>query len=335
VSSDLNNLRPAFNAWVHRLALLTVGWTALVITFGGKTKSQEAGLSIAEPVYYTFHWDWLFVPNLSAEYTHRVLVPILGVFTLLLALHFLFKDPRPGMKKLAVGLIVGLGVQGVFGALTVKYFAKSHTSIPHAVLGQIFLCLVVSAAVLTSKYWLSDRKVTGSPLQPPLFKLCRALVIMVFIQLLLGAAIRHDNRGEVLVAGREMVFIWHLVAHVMGAIGVGFFLTRVIIRINRQHKNIPELYSPTRWLMILLGVQILLGTKAAILKMMTISNADAPPTMRIIAATIHVLIGATMLATAVALMLRARRLVEFDANAQPAAEVTTGTKPASTVGSAA
>lgn len=326
--SDSINLRPTFNAWVHRLALLTVAWTVLVITFGGKTKSQEAGLSIAEPVYATFHWDWLFVPNLSAEYTHRVLVPILGVLTVTLAGALLVRDRRPGLKKLAVALVLGLVAQAVLGALTVKYFAKSHTSIPHAVFGQIFLCLTVSAAVLTSQYWLSDRKPLGSPLQPPLYNLCRALVIMVFIQLLLGAAIRHDNRGEVLKSGREMVFIWHLVAHVMGAIGVGFFLTRVIIRINRQHKAISELHSPTRWLMILLGLQIVLGTKAAILKMLTINNAEAPPTMRIVTATIHVLIGATMLAMSVALLLRAKRLIVFDENALPATEDSAGGKTA-------
>ena len=80
--------------------------------------------------------------------------------------------------------------------------------------------------------------------------------------------------------------------------------------------------------LILLGLQIVLGTKAAILKMLTINNAEAPPTMRIVTATIHVLIGATMLATSVALLLRAKRLVVLDENAKPVAEDAAGGKTA-------
>jgi heme a synthase len=316
----LQSQRPPFSPFVHGLAVATTAWTVLAMTLGVKTKSQEAGLTIAEPFFIQWKWDWLFVPNLNAEYSHRVLVGVLGVLTLLLAGALLAKDSRAGVKKLAVWLVIALLAQAVLGYMTVKYFARASTSIPHAVLGQIFLALATSAAVVTSRYWLSDREPVKGQLYPPLYRLCRALVIMLFVQLLLGAAIRHDNRGEALVAGREMTFIWHLVAHVMGALGVAFFLVRVVIRINRHHKEIAELRGLMRTLMVLLGLQILLGTKAAILKLMTIAQADAPPTMRVVTATLHVLVGAGMLAAAVALMLRAKRLVTDDFAPLPSRE---------------
>jgi heme a synthase len=301
--------RPPYSAYVHALASFTTVWAVLVIVFGGKTKSQEAGLTIAEPIYYQWQPDWLRVPNLNAEYIHRALVPVLCAITLLLVLSILFKDPRRSMKKLAIGLFFALLAQAMLGALTVKYFARSQTSIPHAVLGQIFLSLAASCAVLTSRYWLSDRPVAPSTQSPSLYRLCRALTIMVFIQLLLGAALRHDNRGEAFQEGRDFVVISHLVAHVMGAMGVVFFMVRVIIRINRHHRDIPELFKMLRPLEILLGVQLLLGIKAAVLKLITVQQAGNPPMMRVITATLHVLVGAIMLAMCVALMLRARRLV--------------------------
>lgn len=312
-----------YNRTIHLLAQVAVVLAFLVICLGGTTKSKEAGLTIPQPVYYEWHYDWLFVENLNAEYTHRAVVPILSAVTLLLAGLVLVKDSRSSVKKLAVFAVVVLLMQAVLGALTVQYFAKAQTSIPHAVLGQIFLCLIAALAVTTSPAWLSDKKAVRSPGAMSVQRLGLYCIIALFMQLLLGAALRHDGQAAALRSGQPSVFVWHLCAHIMGAFAAAFFIARLISRVFQQHRGLPEIFKPTRLLMMLLGVQLLLGMGSAALKVLTLEQYDWPPFSRVLVATTHLATGAMMLALSVVITLRAHRFTEpvaaeaSDASADP------------------
>ncbi len=301
------DVMPAHNPWVHRLAVLGSCWAFLVVCMGGTVKSREAGLTIPQPFYYQWHYDWLFIQNLNTEYIHRALVPILTGLTLAVVGMVLWKDTRKSVRTLACFLVVGLFAQAFLGYLTVRFFAHAQTSIPHAVMGQTFFCLMVSMAMMTSKSWMSDAPALPSQNSPSLYRLAVYCVIAVGVQLLLGAALRHDDQGAAIRNGRSFVFVWHLIAHIVGAFTVTFFIFRVISRVFNFHRPQKELLWPARMLMILLSFQFLLGPGAAALKILTIEDYNMPPLERVVVATVHLAIGALLLALSVTLALRARR----------------------------
>jgi heme A synthase len=304
---DTRASAPSYHAPFHMLTMLLAGWAFLVICLGGTVKSREAGLTIPQPLYYQWHYDWLFIQNLNTEYIHRALVPILTVLTLLVVGHVFFRESRRSVRTLAAFMFAGLFAQAFLGYLTVKYFAHAQTSIPHAVLGQTFFCLAVAMAIMNSKSWLSDKAAVPSESSPSLCRLGVYCVVAVGVQLLLGAALRHDDQGAALRNGRSFVFVWHLIAHIAGALAVVHFVVKLLIRVFRQHREQPEIMQPARALMMLLAAQFLLGPGAATLKVLTLDESNTPPLERVVVATVHLAVGALILACCVVTALRAKR----------------------------
>jgi heme A synthase len=312
MADSTSNTGAVYNRGVHLLAKITTVFAFLVVAMGGMTKSKEAGLTIAQPVYYDFHWDWYFIENLNTEYTHRSLVAILSGFTLALLVAVFLKEKRSSVRKLAVGAFLTLIAQAVLGAMTVYFLAKMKTSVPHALLGQTFFALAVSMTLLTSKSWIEAPAPQRSTENPPLKKLATWAVIAIVIQILLGGALRHDNQAEAMRQGHFGVFAWHLMAHMTGMLVVVYFISRILMRVFRDHRGQPEILGPARKIMMLLGVQILLGFGAGILKVVTLDEANSPPALRVAVATTHLVVGALILAFTVVLALRAHRHIQID-----------------------
>src|SRR5687768_8066974 len=128
-AAKLNSGAPAYHAGLHRLAQVVAGWAFVVIFFGGKTKSKEAGLTIPEPVFIKWMPEWFTVENLSAEYTHRVAVGLLSVLMLSLFAWLMVRGQRTA-KILGGVAFATLIAQAVLGALTVHYLTKAQASIP-------------------------------------------------------------------------------------------------------------------------------------------------------------------------------------------------------------
>jgi heme a synthase len=262
MSEQSNSQNAPYNGGIHGLSWFVAVLAFVVVCLGGATKSKEAGLTIADPVTFAWMPEWLTTENINAEYTHRIVAFLLACSTLLLMGLILTKENRSAVRKLAVSAFLAVVAQAVLGALTVKFLAKAHTSIPHAVLGQSFFCIAVCLICVTSRAWISGAKQTQEEGSPSMRKLGVWLMIAIVVQLLLGAALRHDNKAEALRNGNESTFIWHLVAHVLGAFAVLFFAARVMSRVFRQHREIKTLLTPTHALMGLLTLQIGLGATA-------------------------------------------------------------------------
>ena len=85
-------------------------------------------------------------------------------------------------------------LQGVLGGLTVRFLLPAPISIGHAGLAQLFFCLTVSVALFTSPH--VDR---ARPRRLSMTRACdRALVgltALIYLQILLGATMRHTGRG--------------------------------------------------------------------------------------------------------------------------------------------
>jgi cytochrome c oxidase assembly protein subunit 15 len=305
---------PAPAGWhrgLYRLALVVVPLTLLVVLLGGKTKSKEAGLTIAEPFMFTVDFNLFWIENISAEYSHRAAVLLLSIGVLSLTVWTHISSTSATARRLTRWLAGLVLAQAVLGALTVHFMAKPHASIPHGVLGQVIFALAVSLAVVTSKKWLTPAPAPLAEDHPGLRRLAFYLLIALFVQLLLGAALRHDNKGATLRSdGGIFSFIWHLVAHLCGAFAVIVCAARVISRVFSRYRQVPGLVSSVRWIMILLTVQFALGLGAAVAKVMysrTFEEADAPPPIRVLVSTSHQTLGAIILALSAVLLLQARK----------------------------
>jgi heme A synthase len=294
---------------LNYLARFVAVWAFVVVLLGGTTKSKEAGLTIPEPFIMKWIPEWFHVANLNAEYTHRVSVGILSISALLLMGWILAKDTRKAVRRLAVGLIGAILAQAVIGAMTVYFLAHAPTSIPHAVLGQTVFALACCLAIMTSRKWIQPRQPVVTTERPTLRRYTVLLLAAMYVQLLLGGALRHDDKGEVLRNGHTYIFVWHLIAHIAGAMTVTYFLARVLMRVFRQHREQAELMKPAKILMMLLTFQLLLGVGAAACKILYASyeESNSPPEIRVWTATAHVAVGALMLATCFVLSINAFR----------------------------
>lgn len=130
-----------------------------------------------------------------------------GVGLVALSVHRIWPRCEPSSNWLrrlgwiAFGLVV---LQGILGGLRVVLF-KDQIGILHAALAQIFLAVVCSIALFTSKLWIRTHSTTAPhvamPHLPPVavFRgftvLLVAITSTIFLQLLLGAAMRHQHAG--------------------------------------------------------------------------------------------------------------------------------------------
>jgi len=285
----------------------------LVILLGGKTKSLEASLTIAEGFILSWRPEWLWTANISAEYTHRISAGFFGVMVLLFTLWAFVSERRKYVKMIAAATLFSVVSQAVLGVIAVNNLAPAKFTIPHAVLAQIVFALTCCLACFTSRTWTSDVQPAQETHAKSLRRLGVWLLIAVFIQLLLGAAIRHDDKGAVLRDGREHIFLWHLVAHIGGAFFVVYRVLLVAIRVFREHRQHKALLTPTKWITYLLTLQFILGIVAAILKAafsVDYDLANAPPASRVFFATAHQVTGAVIFGLSAVVTVFAYRLLK-------------------------
>ena len=185
-------------------------------------------------------------------------------------------------------------------------------SVTHACLAQVFLGVVVALAVCTAPGWQRRPAFWIEPKQPALHVLAAITAGMVYLQLILGALMRHMGAGLAipdfpLAFGRlvppldSTAVVLHFV-HRLGALVVTLCVGWTVARILSQYRTERRLLHPALLLVGLVLLQLTLGaltiwTRRAVLPM-----------------TAHVAVGAAVLATSVVLTLRAARLIAVSAS---------------------
>ena len=200
------------NPWLYWFAVLTALATLALIGIGGLVTSHEAGMSVPDwPTTYGYNM-FLFPINkwlggIFYEHSHRLLASLVGLMTTILAVWLWLKDSRPWMAWLGVAAFLLVVAQGVLGGLRVTMHMDS-LGIYHATIAQLFFVLTCAIALFTSRWWMNlQTGRAGSP-QPadgamgtslPTSKSLRTLVlattILIFVQLIIAAAMRHQHAG--------------------------------------------------------------------------------------------------------------------------------------------
>lgn len=204
--------------WLNRFVWLLCLATVFLICSGGMVTSKGVGLAVPDwPT--TFGYNMFLFPvskwvgGIFFEHTHRLIASAVGLMTFVLAVWMWFAGRRQSRRS--VGLLAiwlwlaenrrsvrSLGLlafalvflQGVLGGLRVTML-KDEIGIFHACLAQAFLGLLVIIALATAKCWqsLSDNFVDLSKLRA-IKSLAVFTTIAIYIQLALGATMRHQHR---------------------------------------------------------------------------------------------------------------------------------------------
>lgn len=183
---------------LHLWACLTLAATFLLIWSGGIVTSKGVGMSVPDwPTTYGYNM-FLFpfskwVGGIFYEHSHRLIASGVGLMTLVLAMWTLLVDPRRWVKILGASVFLAVCLQGLLGGLRVTLY-KDELGIFHALLAQSFLCAIGILCVATSAKFLRGEWDMFNP-DPVLRNLVLGTTATVFIQLGLGATMRHEHAG--------------------------------------------------------------------------------------------------------------------------------------------
>ncbi|MDE2999708.1 MAG: COX15/CtaA family protein [Gemmatimonadota bacterium] len=309
--------------WLHRFSVFTAGATLFLIFAGAMVSSTGSGLAVPD---WPLSYGMLFPPMVGGifyEHGHRMVAAFVGILTTVLAVWLWRREERRWLRNLGVAALAAVVLQGLLGGLTVLYLLPTWISVSHACLAQAFFCLTVGIALFTSAGWQAAAEPMPETGGAPLKWLAAAGTAVVFVQLVLGALMRHTESGLAipdfpLSFGRLIPPFSELTvdatdpfpisietfrarvaihfAHRAWAVVVSGFLVWTAYRVLRMHRNRPELTRPSVVLFALLLVQLTLGA-------LVIWTGKA-----VSITTLHVVVGAMALAASLVLTLRVWRI---------------------------
>lgn len=283
---------------LHRLAILLACLTVVLLVAGALVTSNEAGDSV--PDWPLSFGRWLirsnnFVANVRYEYSHRFIAGVVGLTTLILAVWAYLGERRSWMRKLGLVALIGVVAQAAIGGMRVWFPEyKALIAVPHALVAQSFFAVVISIAVFTSRSWRSPHQVKPDDKGLPLRRLVGTTVLVVLIQLVLGAGFRHQAFG--------------IIPHIVGAVVATVLIATTVVAVVRRYRDEGYLVRPARLAIALLVVQLGLGVAAYLARLG--AAADPQPLEPMISLTVaHLVVGALTLATVVVLTLRCYQVV--------------------------
>ena len=299
------DLRPRASVWHHRYATLVAACTVLLIAAGASVTSTDSGLSVPDwPT--TYGWNMFAFPlskmvgGIRYEHTHRLIASTVGFLTILLAAWTWRVESRRWVRWLGAACLGAVILQGVLGGITVLFFLPPAVSIGHAGLAQIFFCLTLTLALVTSPGWKA-----ASVDDPLLRRVATTTTVLIYTQILIGAAMRHNAAGLAIPDfpwsfGHAIPPIWDPriavnFAHRVGALVVTLAILATSSHVLYHHRGRRELVRPAVLLLGFVAIQVTLGA------FVIWSRRD------VVVNTLHVVNGAAVLGTSLLLALRAWR----------------------------
>jgi heme a synthase len=296
---------------LHLYSRLVAACTLLLIVAGAMVTSTGSGLAVPDwPTTYGYNM-FTFPPSkwvggIFYEHGHRLIASTVGFLTVILAVWIWRVEPRAWLRRLGFLALAAVIVQGILGGLTVRFFLPAPISIGHAGLAQLFFGLTVGIALFTSRGWQQhygqrpDVRVDGT-----LRKLTIATTALIYLQILIGATMRHTGAGLAipdvpLAFGGLLPPRWDAgiaihFAHRVNAVVAAIVAIATAAHIWYHHRDIRALVRPVTLLVLLIAIQIALGA-------FVVLTGRAVPVN-----SAHVAIGALVFVTSLVLTLRTHR----------------------------
>lgn len=264
-------------------ARLTAGSAFFLLIAGGLVTSTGSGLSVPD---WPLSFGSAFPPMAGGvlfEHGHRMAAGAVALLTFGLTFWVWKTEPRLWVRGLAGAAAGAIVLQAVLGGLTVLLKLPPQVSISHACLGQaVFYMLLVLADA-------SGEEAQGKAPET-LWRLGAATVAAAYLQLILGALLRHTGLGAA----------WHIGWAAAVAVAVALLASRTL-----GSTGLRFLRRPALALSVLLPLQLALGFASYLVR----RSPFLPVDFRYAAAvtTAHLGVGALLLGAAVVLTVRAYR----------------------------
>jgi len=277
------------------------------------------GVGLAVPDWpTTFGYNMFLFPvskwigGVLFEHTHRLIASTVGFLTIILAIWLWRTEDRPAVRKLGLLAVGGVILQGILGGLRVTML-KDQIGIFHACLAQAFVGLIVLIAIVTTNSWRSLAPDVDLRKIVPIKTLAIATTIAIYLQLALGATMRHQHKDLAILdfptangawipdtsaaalakinawrdaralSDVDAVQIWLQMAHRFLAVLIGIAVIAFCIRVVKDASHMTALRRLSIWWVVLFFFQFTLGA-------WTIWSNKAADV-----ATTHVAVGAIML----------------------------------------
>lgn len=278
-----HSLAVAYRPVLFWLGLASLVWITLLLYAGGFTTTIRAGMAFLDWPLSNGSINpegWLQDRDMAAEHSHRLLGMVMGLLSIALCVAaFRFKAAR-AVRRMGVALVILVVAQGLLGGLRVlldqlnlqidhNLYAQSF-AVAHATTAQLFLCLLVSFVVATSRSWIErDAGFAQRPADSvPAWGLaaCATLVL----QLVVGAVMRHAHaglaiptfpltpHGTLVPPVFDFAIAVHF-AHRVGAMVVTVAIVGFCARIWTNPASRRALGGSAVGLLALLALQVLLG----------------------------------------------------------------------------
>lgn len=191
-----------FLGWFCAFALL---WTILLLKAGGFTTSIQAGMVFLDwPLSHgsVNPEGWLHDRDMLAEHSHRLLGTIVGLLVIGIFGWLLVREGRRWVRWLGLAALILVVVQGLAGGARVLFdqlntqadsnLVAQTFRVIHACLAQVFFCVLATIAIALSRPWIERRAGLRAPVDRATRFLGIAACAGLFLQLLAGALVRHN-----------------------------------------------------------------------------------------------------------------------------------------------
>jgi heme a synthase len=290
----LGPMTTTYHPSVHRFAVFVVCWTVLLLIAGALVTSNEAALSVPDwPLSYGTLTPPM-VGGIRYEHSHRVIAGVLGLLSIVLAVWVWAKDERRWLRWFSVIAVAGIAAQAVLGGEVVIKLLHYWLPVIHACFAQIVFAALLSIAVFTSRWWISDQTQVEDTGSPSIHSLAIANAAVIYFQVILGAGFRHKE-----------IPVWPHMAGALIVLGMVIWLAAILRRRFEKSAAI----SKTRILLhAILGTQLLLGL-GAYWQRLTTADAPQPMPLMVTLTVLHTVVGAILFGVSVLIVLLCYRLV--------------------------
>lgn len=294
-----------YNPTVHRFAVFVVLWTILLLIAGALVTSNDAALSVPD---WPLSYGTLTPPMVGGivyEHSHRVIAAGLGIFTILLAIVIWVAEKRRWLRWFAVIAVLGVIVQAILGGQVVIRLLHYWLPVIHACFAQLVFAAVLSIAVFTSRWWVSEQPQLEDHGSPSIHAVALLNAVVIFLQVFLGAAFRHQDMP-----------IW---PHIVGAMAVLASVIWTAIVLRKRFSQSRELSKSRIMLHGIFGAQFLLGI-GAYWSRLTTADAPQPVPLMIVLTVAHTVVGALVFAASIVILLLCYRVVPRGREVRAAAQ---------------
>jgi heme a synthase len=310
--------------WPHRWAIALACATFPLLWVGGLVTTTRAGMAVPDwPTTYGYNlflypWStWLAAPwDLFVEHGHRLLGATVGMMTIVLLILLWTSDDRRWMRWLGLSALALVIFQGALGGMRVLFDERTLAML-HGCTGPLFFALTVALAVFTSRRWrdaasgVSSLRSSAAPIR----RLAAATCVLVYLQILIGAVLRH-----VPIAAEPGAFALAVRFHLFMAAIVTLHAVALVWLVLSRARSTKPLAGLAFALALLITIQLALGAATWIVKFSVpawatglVSTGQAAIQdggwLQTHVITAHVAVGSLLFVTSLALALYAQRLL--------------------------